>query len=113
MKTKSKLRSCSPSNAAACSGLGLFRRLMVMVGCDYVVLRHHDNKHLIRNVKWLGGRAFAASYQPETASQLLPAGEVIGPCYVEEWIPITPRTHAVYYQNEKCAATGSERNDHD
>ena len=96
-----KLESETPSDAATCSGLGLFRRLMVMLGGDYVVLRHHDNTHLIRKVKWLGGRAFAASYLPETASQLLPAGEVIGPCYVEEWIPITPRTHAVYCQNSK------------
>ncbi len=73
-------------------GLNIFQRIAALFGRDYVVLRMHDKRHRVRRVSWLCERPFAAPYLPETNCQLLPFGSLIGPCYVESWLPVTPKT---------------------
>lgn len=70
----------------------MIRRLLTALGRDYVVLRNSvHGDHRVRPIRWECGVPFAAMYLAETASQLMPGGMLKGPCYVESWLPASPR----------------------
>ncbi len=72
------------------------RRILGISEKDRVLLRMHDNEHLLRPVTWYAGIPFAAPYLPHTRCELLPGGKVIGDCYIKGWRPASERMAAFY-----------------
>jgi hypothetical protein len=71
--------------------MNIIQKLFALFGADYAVLISHDRYHYVRRVRWLCGVPFAAPHLPETAARLLPEGKLNGRCYLESWLPATPR----------------------
>jgi hypothetical protein len=70
---------------------------------DYVLLRMHDNCHNHKPVKWFSGRPYAAPYSAETMCELKPNGSLIGPSYVSEWLPASPKMQEFFDSQPKAA----------
>lgn len=82
------------------------RRLLILFGCDFVVLRNFDGKHRIRRVRWVSGRPFAAPYMAETSAHLHPGGSLTGPSYINSWLPASPGMEAYFASPPSSAGEG-------
>jgi len=77
-----------------------------LFGTEYVILRHHDGEHQLKEVDLLGDHWFAAPYLPKTRCRLLPDLSVDGPSYVIGWYPVTDGVRPTSVENKQVQDDG-------